>query len=188
MNRLPWLTGPCRAGLWRGYLHYRPATVAARLLFFLEGGSNLDHVQHSSGRFWHQLNIGSLIPLLFKINSRDHSWIILPREGCGCTRAPPLQWTPEENNPKWGLAVRTGLLVQLASSTFRRREPAWLVVSCPGPPVWLSSRHAHPTGCHRAHTHQPGEHVYRSSDHRANRVVCPHLTPESLSNECSTLS
>lgn len=158
-------------------------------LFFLAGGSNLHHVQHWNGRFWHQFNSGSLIPLLFKINSRDRGWIILPREGCGCPRAPPPQWTAEENNPKWGLAVSTGLLVQLAPSTGCRREPAWLVVNCPGPPVWFSSRHAHLTGCHRAYTSVRvswSGPLVRS--YRANRVVCPRLTPESLSNRGSTLS
>lgn len=167
---------------------YRPATGATRFLFFLAGGSNLHHAQHWSGRFWYRFN-RSLIPLLFKINSRDRSRVILRREGCGCPRAPPLQWIAEENNPKWGMAVRTSLLVQLALSTGCRREPAWLVVNCPGRPVWFSSGHAHLTGYHRAHTSvrvswsRPLVRPYR-----ANRVVCPSLTPESLSNQGSTLS
>lgn len=51
------------AGLQSGCLSLlRPVTVAIRGLLFLAGGSNLHHVQHWSGRFWHRfLNTGSLI-------------------------------------------------------------------------------------------------------------------------------
>lgn len=73
-------------------------------------------------------------------------------------KGPTSAMDTEENNPKWALADRTGLLVQLAPSAGHRKEPAQLVVNCPGPPVGLSSRHAHPAGCvcmHKVHTRQP---------------------------------
>ena len=63
-----------------------------------------------------------------------------------------MQWTSEENNPKWGLAVRPGPAGAAGIPHGHGRELARLVVNCPGPPVWLFSRHTRPAGCVCAHT------------------------------------
>ena len=58
-----------------------------------------------------------------------------------------MQWTSEENNPKLGLAVRPGPAGAAGIPHGHGRELARLVVNCPGPPVWLFSRHTRPAGC-----------------------------------------
>lgn len=72
-----------------------------------------------------------------------------------------MQWTSEENNPRWGLAVRPGPAGAAGIPHGHGRELARLVVNCPGPPVWLFSRHTRPAGgvcvcAHAGHTRQPG--------------------------------